>query len=691
MRARASLPHGPRATFVFALAFCLALGTAWIGLESLLMALSGSTWGRLEVVRRALVLLPWQLGVFAIVGLALYPIAATRSWTRTDLGWAALGGASFVFLAARVAEGLVRQNSPRWAALAVVLVALALAAALLVVRSAGGLLPAALRARWHYGAWTAWTLIFLCYLRRAGPALGNGKVGLDDWLRFVDAREIGLALAAGAAVLLLSSSLGRALGAAACVGALVLAPHGASRAQEGAPGARPPDVILIVIDTFRFDHLGVNVDRRGLTPNLDALAGESIRFARAFSPSNVTSLAMPGVLASLPPFVSERRIAEEAVPFAEALQQAGYRTIGVSTNPNVSAQFGYQQGFDHFLDPTDQPDFLIGSFLTLVGSMLPGPAYGMGVIDASLFYRPFEEVRRRGLRLLDASPGPTFLYLHTMDPHGPYLPPKRYLPPGFSLRQFFPYHRFTEMSGRNVLNSDAFAPHLENLRQRYEGEVRHTDHELGRLVEELRERGRWDESIVWLTSDHGEAFGEGDFAGHGGQNVTTTLIQTPLLLKVPRSWGVEPRVERTPVSTLDLLPTTLSMLGREGTPHAFGEDLRALVRGEGSRATGTVISYTADYLHDQEAVLQTYSAIDWPWKLDVRLAGDELLARRLFDLEADPDEKHDLSSREPEVVARLERELGRWRVKEREYLFDNLDPSVDEKVLEQLRKLGYVN
>jgi arylsulfatase A-like enzyme len=450
-------------------------------------------------------------------------------------------------------------------------------------------------------------------------------------------------------------------------------------------------VIVILLDTYRFDHLGVNAGRSDLTPNLDALAKEAIRFTRAFSPSNVTSRAMPGIMTSLPASVTGQRLPDEANLLAEFLQAGGYATLGISANPNVSKHFGYGQGFDGFLDPTDQADFLIVNPLQLVSLLLPGPAYAVGIARASFYYPPFGEVRRRARWLLEQASRPTFLYLQTMDLHGPYLPPREYLPPGFVLADFYSYYRFSELSGKGVINSPAFARHRRNLQQRYEGAVRFSDAEFGRLVEELRAAGRWDESLVWVLSDHGECFGEHDHAGHGGLNVTTTLIQIPFLLKLPRSWGVAARVESTPVSTLDLLPTTLGLLGLDPPEPSFGRDWSDLARARGGQQDSrTLVSYAATYRPGDGAVIQVYSAIGWPWKLDLSLHRSGPVTRSLFHLEEDPGEEADIASSHPEIVASLEAELDRWRARELDLLLGPETAPIDPRVLEQLRNLGYV-
>jgi len=487
-------------------------------------------------------------------------------------------------------------------------------------------------------------------------------------------------------MLLASTSVRRALAALGCVFVLAL-PRSAECAEPTSRDVPGPDVIFIVLDTWRFDHLGINTGRAGLTPNLDAFARDSIRFTRTISPSNVTSYAMVGVMSSFSPRITLGRLPEEMDSLSELLRRAGYATIGVSANPNVSREFGHAQGFDVFLDPTDQPVFLVTSLLQLFGEFLPGLAYASGSIDAGLYYRPFSEVRGRGVRLFERSPRPAFLYLHTMDLHGPYLPPKAYLPSDFALADFYSYHRFNDLSGKGVLGSPAFARHLRNLKQRYEAGARYSDAEFGRLVQELGAAGRWDESLVWVLSDHGESFGEHDYAGHGGNNVTTTLIQVPLLLKLPRSWGAPARVESTPVSTLDLLPTTLGLLGLAPPARIFGRDWSNLMPQQGS---STLVSYAAAYRAGDGAVTEIYSAIDWPWKLDLRMPRRGTALRSLFHLEQDPGEDMDLAVRRPEIVTRLEEEVRLWRERERRIQLSSEPAPIDPRVQEQLRELGYV-
>lgn len=658
----------------------LGLGVAWLALELILLALAEGVFDPIELVRRGAQLLPWQLALFAAIGVALAIPSRVLALGREGRMWWLLAGASVVFLGARVGEGLSRQHTLLMALLAVACIFILIGAMMTALWAIGRRLPQRVARGWPLATWSAWSLLFVLFLRRAGPALSNGKTGPWGWLEYLEPLDVGAALLLAGLVLACMSGLrGFAAGAAGAAVALL-----ASNAMPIERVAERPDVIVVLIDTFRFDYLGANEGREDLTPELDAVARESIHFPRAFSPSNLTARAMPGVMTSMPAPVTGRRLPEGVESLAALLREAGYSTFGISTNPNVSFEFGYHQGFDRFIDPTGQYDFLIVNMLQILGTVLPGPAYNAGLITAGLYYRPFEEVRRRGLALLERSRGPAFLYLHTMDPHGPYLPPKSYLPREFEPSNFYPYFRFNTLSGRGVLNRPEFAARLRNLRQRYEGEVRYSDAEFGRLVRALQEAGRWDESILFVLSDHGEAFGEHDYAGHGGANLTQTLIRVPFFVKLPRSWGVASRVEQTPVSTFDLLPTALGLIGERAPASAFGRDLGPLLRGEAQLAPRVLVSHAKPHNVDH------YSGIDWPWKLDVRAGGEEA-ARQLFHLERDPTESTDLSAEHPAVVERLAREVEAWRTLERERVIDSEDFGIGARLREQLRQLGYAD
>jgi len=200
---------GPAAPFVLGVAMCV--GITWFATELALFIAFDPGLDRGELLRRAFELFPWQLAVFTLIGVALLPVARALVLPPADLGWWAVGAGSFVFLGASVGEGALRQGGADRAALAVAAVALILTGALAALRWVARLLPPAMRGAWPLAAWSGWTLLFLSFLRRAGPAFENGKTGLTGWLVFLYWDELLISAALCALVLLASRGVLRTL------------------------------------------------------------------------------------------------------------------------------------------------------------------------------------------------------------------------------------------------------------------------------------------------------------------------------------------------------------------------------------------------------------------------------------------------------------------------------------------------
>ena len=168
--------------------------------------------------------------------------------------------------------------------------------------------------------------------------------------------------------------------------------------------------------------------------------------------------------------------------------------------------------------------------------------------------------------------------------------------------------------------------------------------------------------------------------------MSRTLVQVPFLVKPPRSFGIPGRVEDSLVSTYDVLPTTLAMLGLPAAEAAFGRDLSDLIRAGAPQEARTVVSFAHGDGSD------VYSAVRWPWKLDLELdrRTSERRASTLYHLERDPEELSDVAVQHPEMTAALSQELRAWRERENRAALGARAGSLDPLVREQLRKLGYV-
>ncbi len=683
-------------------------GVLWMCAELVLTVISSRSVYTLEPLDRFVAFLPWQVALFALLGAVVSGMTRALSLRTTAIGWLATGLASLTFFGARLGEGILRRGAAQGGAFPRALLAVAAAAAGIAVlmwllSRMGRFLSGGHRDRWPLAVWTGWSLFFLPFMHRVGPAIGGwGAGGPTAWMGRLSLVDALLAIVVTGAIVFAPPLPRNKLAAGGiAVATLVAALSLLFFAQaRGLPAREAPDgmpnVFVILADTFRFDHLGLVDGSDSITPALDSLVQESIVFENTFSSSNNTPRSMPGVFTSLPSEMIGTNLPPDVITLPERLRDAGWVTSGISTNPFVSRRFGYEQGFDYFVDPNDVDEFLIASILRSIGGALPGPSYGLGVVDSSLFYRPAESVRRGAEQIVRDGTSPFFLYIHLMDPHGPYLPAKEWLTDDFRIEDFYSYFDFNYLNEKGVLNTEGFQPALKNIRQRYRSEIRGMDAALGRFIENLKESGSWDEALVIYLSDHGEAFGEHDWAGHGGHNVRNPVIRVPFLVKPPRSWELTARTESTPVSTISILPTIMALLGLPVDPNPFAKDLSGLIRQEELEDAELLDEERqAAELLDAGGVIvsrgeNSYAVIDWPWKLIVRDVPEADSPRQLFDLSEDPQEQEDLLTHRPEIASRLEEKLGVWveNVSAGRRGSENID--IDADTLERLRSLGYI-
>jgi arylsulfatase A-like enzyme len=272
-----------------------------------------------------------------------------------------------------------------------------------------------------------------------------------------------------------------------------------------------------------------------------------------------------------------------------------------------------------------------------------------------------------------------------MDMHGPYLPPHEYLPDSYESGDFLSYFDFLRLAGKGRLADAALHGQLRNLRDRYAGELQHTDRQLGLFFEELRARGRWEETLIWVVSDHGEAFGEHDWAGHS-VGLWPTLTQVPLMVRPPHSWNIAPRTVHAPVSTRDILPTTLSMLNLPDPGNVVGRDLSSLING-GAEDERRVV-YSANTRDGR----RTYSAVRGWWRLEAALDVEgRIVDHALYGLAESADEDEDVSALHPEVAAEFVSDLEARLIEEARWNLDTSDVEIDALTRERLRSLGYAD
>jgi len=431
--------------------------------------------------------------------------------------------------------------------------------------------------------------------------------------------------------------------------------------QPEATGTEARNVIIILVDTLRADHMSLYGYQRPTTPFIDHLATESVVFERTRSQAACTFPSVNSLLTSRYAFDFYRQgSGEMGIPgqypsLAEILRGKGYRTVAVSASPIVRATGSKEN---------------------------PGGGFGGGfdVFDEACLWNNAECVNKRALKLVRDLEEPFLLYLHYMDPHSHYATPRTYTKKFagpydghdfIAAGEITPIENMLFADGPEFEITDRDIQHLVDL---YDDEIRYFDGQLQELIEPWRDRGLLDRSLVVITSDHGEEFLEHNQVGHC-RGVWDTLTRVPLIMRFPRI--EDGRRIDAPVQLVDVVPTLLDELDFEVQGFtAEGVSLTELIEG---RPPDRQYAYT-----DQGRYRATD---DGRWQ--IILDGAESTAT-LFNLPLDPLAQRDLFSGSHPEVERLRTALDRWLRETGQSVNFDAALAAGKAKEEELRALGYL-
>lgn len=398
-----------------------------------------------------------------------------------------------------------------------------------------------------------------------------------------------------------------------------------------------------MIDTLRSDHLPSYGYERDTAPFLAHLAADGIQL-QGYATSSWTKESVASLLTGLPPqrhqAISRSDHLPDDLPYLpELLREAGFVTACFIGNLNVGRKWGFDRGFVHYAQTRP------------VGKA------------------PAAEVNAAARELASLLAPPFFLYLHYVDPHDPYRPTRTWSGRGrpyVQPRRLLERGRFTERE-------------LWRLVDQYDGEIRDLDGALAELFDGLRGRGLLADTLVVVTSDHGEEFGEHGHLTHG-RNLFEEVLRVPLLLWSER--GLPSFHSETPFSHLDLMPTLLEALGLAPPESIPGVSAwRALLSGEPPHRRRPLFSHLD---LDRRASL---AVLDDGLKLIHRPQRPRTL---LYDLAADPAEQDPLPASRSEAEALLAL-LVRHHNRQNELAARRRIGSVDAELRRALADLGYLD
>lgn len=437
-------------------------------------------------------------------------------------------------------------------------------------------------------------------------------------------------------------------------------------AVAGPNAGSRPDIFVIMLDAARAD-MFLDPESPPATPHVDALAAESTVFRVAWAPSSWTGQTLPALLTGQHPDtvgaeVWGSRLPEQVPTLPELLAAAGYSTVLWSQHNIYSTNPSLQRGFTDFTNVTEE---------TLEGLFLLPRAEDLFVAER-----------------------PTFALIHLLPPHAPYQPPEP-----FRGRHSSWYRGDFDPSSANLATLQHDPPpeqaELDEIvryaRDLYLENVEFADHLVGRLIEAIRRAERYEDSLIVLVSDHGEAFFE-----HGRFLHTTHLyeefLRVPLIIKWPAFLQEFATAVHDPVTLVDLVPSLVDGLDlwREGLRFQ-GQSLLPMVF-DGATYERDLYAYTRgrSSLSIPQPPAPVYALRSGRMKV---LYSDVLGALELFDLERDPGEKNDLAREQPLRAKLLVQKALKQRHDNLALLARTGSPEVealDAETLRRLRALGYI-
>jgi arylsulfatase len=438
--------------------------------------------------------------------------------------------------------------------------------------------------------------------------------------------------------------------------------------------ARPPHIVLVSADALRADHLSGAGYARATSPHLDRFAAAAWNFTDAVTVLPKTGPSFATIFSGLHPeqhgvTANRYRIPPDVPLLAELLHQHGYGTAAFVTNPELTPARGYARGFDVYELPDDD------------GGTEP--------------LRSFE----RWAAAADWS-RPTFVWIHFIDPHGPYTPPPQYaapfaddelaradprrLPLDYEPPPGFPdaYVLGAVPRYQQVEHEDRAAAYVS----RYDAEIRYLDDRFGRLESRLRDAGVWDRAAVVFLSDHGEGMGEHDYFFEHGWFADEAGLRVPLFVKEPGQTAGR-RVARQ-VTSLDVLPMLLGLAAVPPPGALPGRDPRTAGPQAGPALVVNCSTYPRRYAGLRDG--------RWKYVRDVTASADwtappDAAAEELYDLEKDRSEATNLAAVLPDQLrslrARFAEEVRRLRAERGAATPGTAAP--DPALRDRLRALGY--
>lgn len=422
-------------------------------------------------------------------------------------------------------------------------------------------------------------------------------------------------------------------------------------ACRGETPAPHPNVVVIVIDTLRADHLPCYGYDKNTAPFLSELAEKNLVFENTFAVTSWTAPSTASIFTSLYPFQhgvvtgyfagkgfdnTLNRIPDTVTTLPELMKANGYKTYGLSNNINIGKAIGFDRGFDYFVRFLYKNEPKMNRKLTAWA----------------------EKIKQQKKY---------FLYLHYNDPHSPYHDRK-------------PWYEKKET-------------HKEDMISRYDSEISYVDQKIKKMYELFG----WDKNTVLIiTADHGEELWDRGKIGHG-YSLYTEAVKVPLIIVLPPEYRTQKRLNST-ASNIDIMPTLRSFLRFKANPVDAGKNLMPLINGkESDNENRDLFGHLILRYRDQEdktkirkAIFKSVLSDHWQYIFRYNDAVNSIFSRELFNLGEDPAGTINLYEKFKTVAGRMLHLLGSFEKKCKRFSSRSRKMNLDKEKMEELRSLGYV-
>lgn len=453
-----------------------------------------------------------------------------------------------------------------------------------------------------------------------------------------------------------------------------------------------PNIVLISLDTTRADHLSVYGYKRRTTPRLEAFASGATLYRNAYANGDMTLASHASMFTGLFPTQHgahydgdfRRAIAAEVPTLAELLRKAGYRTsASVANTALLDPSYGFARGFDQYVMPRHR-----GVVVPLYSFYLR-----MGLYKLTLPWLWTEALRRfadaRAIAAIGervaAQPGgkPFFLFLNFMESHRPWISSSEFRARYPSYDQTFDEMKILSFS-REVTTGAYTVPaqDVAKMHAAYDGSIAYLDDVVGGLLERLKRQPWYDNSLIMVTADHGEFFGEHGLLDHGN-SVGHELTSIPMIVKFP---GQSARREvQSPVSQVDVFSTIAAAAGVAPPAGVRGADLALGDPGEERMIVMESYPFINFTSVNPKMNRLERGVVKGRWKMIQSNRG----RRDLYDMVSDPGESKNLWSSNAEVAREMDRSLREWIASSaRQRPVTRVVPQ-QRNLLRQLKALGY--